>query len=139
LLDLVIDIVGCDERLEIDADPCQPIRRVRDTFDDLAHRADRGFDKHAIVSETQGRIDHRAPLEERLAERDRQPFVDDRGVSQSVGEAAPGGGGGELRPIKANIRPTRCSGGQVANATLPLGFSTRRISATVTSGRGANM
>jgi hypothetical protein len=61
------------------------------------------------------------------------------GFPQSGGGATPGGGGDELRPIKANIRPTKCSGGQVANATLPVGYSTRRISATATSGRGANM
>src|ERR1700691_5690904 len=31
LLDLVIDIVGSDQRLEIGTDPGQPIRRVRET------------------------------------------------------------------------------------------------------------
>ena len=59
--------------------------------------------------------------------------------SGSAGGAAPGGGGGMLRPTKTNMRPVKCSGGQVANAIRPPGLSTRRISAMATSGRGANM
>ncbi len=35
LLDLVIDIGGSDQRLEIGTDPGEPIRRVRETFDGL--------------------------------------------------------------------------------------------------------
>src|SRR5258708_6322752 len=53
--------------------------------------------------------------------------------------AAPAGGGGELRPTKANSRPTKCSGGHVANAIRPPALSTRRISVTAIPGRGANI
>jgi hypothetical protein len=61
------------------------------------------------------------------------------GLRHCGGGAAPGGSGGPLRPTNANIRPMKCSGGRVANATRPPGLGTRRISATTTSGRGANM
>jgi hypothetical protein len=49
-----------------------------------------------------------------------------------------GGGGGECRLTKPNLRPTKCSGGQVAKAIRPC-FSTRRIAAIAISGRGANI
>ena len=55
------------------------------------------------------------------------------------GGAMPGGGGGMYLPTVANTRPTNNSGGQVENAIVPPGFSTRSISRTATSGRGANM
>ena len=61
------------------------------------------------------------------------------GLPHIGGGMAPGGGAGEWRAMKANNRPTKCSGGQVASTTRPPGLSTRRISAMATSGRGANM
>ncbi|MGX1211501.1 hypothetical protein AB7M42_001766 [Bradyrhizobium diazoefficiens] len=60
------------------------------------------------------------------------------GSPHNTGDATPSGGG-RWRPIIANIRPTYRCGGQVENAMVPPGFSTRSISPMATSGRGANM
>ncbi len=43
------------------------------------------------------------------------------------------------RATKANMRPVKCSGGQVENAIRPPRLSTRSISLVTTAGRGANM
>ena len=55
------------------------------------------------------------------------------------GGDTPGGGGGMYLPTSAKVEPIKSSGGHVANAIVPPGFSTRSISARATSGRGANM
>ena len=61
------------------------------------------------------------------------------GAFHNGGGATPGGGEGIYLLTTAKLRPMSNSGGQVANASVPPGFSTRSISPTATSGRGAKM
>src|SRR5262245_37605743 len=55
------------------------------------------------------------------------------------GGETPGGGGGIYLDTNVDKLPMNSSGGQVENAIVPPGFSTRSISPMATSGRGANM
>ncbi len=117
LADHVAEVVGRCERLELSTQGSKPLRFLSGGLDQLLQpRAKNGVSN--------------------LSPRRSATML---GLPHCGGGAAPGGGGGEFLPTKANRRPTKCSGGQVANAMRPPGFSTRRICATVTSGRGANM